>query len=132
MRTLGISHPVVISPIFDDEMYGQIGRYLAAVDIDLVASGRVGDALDAPQPPPLVPLEAVLRVARELYTANAASADGIWISGAAMPSVTVIEALEDELSVPVLSSAQAMMWAGLRTIGIKDEIPGFGRLLRSA
>ncbi len=46
-----------------------------------------------------------------------------------MPSVGIIEALETELGVPVVGSAQALMWAGLRAAGIDEPISGFGRLL---
>ena len=37
--------------------------------------------------------------------------------------------LEDELGVPVVTSNQATFWHVLRTLGLEDQIPGYGRLL---
>jgi len=47
-----------------------------------------------------------------------------------MPSVAVIQPLEQDLEVPVVTSMQAMAWAGLRLAGIKTEVTGYGRLFR--
>jgi maleate isomerase len=41
----------------------------------------------------------------------------------------VLEVLEHDLGKPVLSSASAMMWHALRTSGVRQPIPGYGRLL---
>jgi maleate cis-trans isomerase len=41
----------------------------------------------------------------------------------------VLEALEQDLGKPVLSSASAMMWHALRLAGVGKPIEGFGRLL---
>ena len=74
-------------------------------------------------------LGVVRRLARDLFAA-APAADGLWITGALMPSVAVVETLEQDLGVPVVSSMQAMAWRSLRLAGVDDKIPGFGRLLR--
>lgn len=55
---------------------------------------------------------------------------GIWITGALMPSVGAIQPLEQDLGVPVLTSMQAMAWAGLKLTGVKAQITGYGRLVR--
>ena len=44
-------------------------------------------------------------------------------------SHTVIDALESELGVPVITSTQATFWKALRMAGIEDRIPRLGRLL---
>ena len=76
-------------------------------------------------------LALVRRFARDLF-GSAPGADGVWITGALMPTVSVIEPLETELGVPVVSSMQSMAWRGLRLAGVDDKIEGFGRLLRDA
>ena len=68
-------------------------------------------------------------MAADLFRATP-DADGVWITGALMPSVAAVEPLEQELGVPVVSSMQAMAWQSLRLAGVDDKIPGFGRLLR--
>jgi maleate cis-trans isomerase len=47
-----------------------------------------------------------------------------------LPSFGCIEALEQELGVPVLSSNQVLLWGALRAAGNAAAIPGLGRLLR--
>ena len=42
-----------------------------------------------------------------------------------MPSVAIIDSLEQDLGVPVVTSMQAMMWAGLGLARVKAEV---GRL----
>lgn len=64
-----------------------------------------------------------------LVRANASpDADAYFISCTAVRSLEVIDDLERDLGVPVLTSNQAAAWHSLRTLGIKDVQAGFGRL----
>jgi len=56
-------------------------------------------------------------------------AEAVFLSGTGMPTVTVLQMLEQDLGKPVISSASAMMWHALRLAGIGQPIPGYGRLL---
>jgi len=56
-------------------------------------------------------------------------AGAIFLSGTGMPTLPVLEMLEQDLGKPVISSASAMMWRALRLAGIEQSIPGYGRLL---
>jgi len=42
----------------------------------------------------------------------------------------VVERLESELGKPMLVNNAVSLWAGLRLIGRRDSIQGYGRLLR--
>jgi len=53
----------------------------------------------------------------------------VFLSGTGMPTVTVLEALEQDLGKLVLSSASAMMWHALRLAGVGQPIADCGRLL---
>ena len=53
-------------------------------------------------------------------------------SGTGMPTITVLEMLEQDLAKPVISSAGAMMWHALRVAGVGQPIPGYGRLLMTS
>jgi maleate cis-trans isomerase len=72
-------------------------------------------------------LGVVYHSAKELYK-RAGRVDGIWITGAFMPTVGMIGMLEQDLGVPVVSSMQALMWIGLRMANVPDRLQGFGRL----
>lgn len=56
-------------------------------------------------------------------------ADAYFISCTNIRSIEVIDAIEKKLKKPVVTSNQAMFWHTLRTLGIKDKIPGLGQLL---
>jgi maleate isomerase len=57
-------------------------------------------------------------------------ADGYLISCGGIRAVDIIEQTEQDLGKPVLTSNQALAWHCLRKIGVRDEIEGFGGLLR--
>ena len=55
--------------------------------------------------------------------------DALFISCTNLRTMEIIELLEKDLGVPVITSNQASMWSVLRRIGIRDEIRGYGKLL---
>jgi maleate isomerase len=70
--------------------------------------------------------ERAYRLARGI---DSPEADAVFLSGTGMPTLPVLELLEQDLQKPVLSSASAMMWHALRLAGVRQAIPGYGRLL---
>ena len=60
---------------------------------------------------------------------DAEDAGAVFLSGTGMPTVSVLELLEQDLSKPVFSSASAMMWHALRLAGVGQPIAGYGRRL---
>jgi len=58
-----------------------------------------------------------------------AEAEAVFLSGTGLPTLPVLELLGQDLGKPVISSASAMMWHGLRVAGVRQLIPGYGRLL---
>lgn len=55
-------------------------------------------------------------------------ADALFISCTGLRVVDLIEQIEDELSIPVITSNQAMAWHALRLGGYDKNIAGFGML----
>ena len=70
--------------------------------------------------------ERAYRLARLVDRPNA---EAVFLSGTGMPTLPVLELLEQDLGKPVLSSASAMMWHALRLAGVRQPISGYGRLL---
>jgi maleate isomerase len=56
-------------------------------------------------------------------------ADAYFISCTAVRSLEVVADLERDIGKPVVTSNQVAAWHALRTMGVKDSLPGFGRLL---
>jgi len=55
--------------------------------------------------------------------------DAILLSCGNIRSIEIIETLEKDVGLPVISSVTATAWKILRTAGIKDKINGYGKLL---
>lgn len=75
--------------------------------------------------------EATYRLAREALEA-ATGADGILISCGNLRTFEVIDTLEADTGLPVVTSNQAGLWQALRMLGIKESVCGAGRLLRES
>jgi len=56
-------------------------------------------------------------------------ADVYFLSCAAVRSAEVIETLEAELGRPVITSNLLGVWHAMRSVGLKDQVGGFGTLL---
>jgi maleate isomerase len=70
--------------------------------------------------------ERAYRLARMV---DRAEAEAVFLSGTGLPTLPVLELLEQDLGKPVISSASAMMWHALRLASGGQSILGYGRLL---
>jgi len=59
-------------------------------------------------------------------------ADGIFISCADLRALDVIDALEQDLKKPVISSNLASIWLSLKKLGLEQKINGYGVLLKGS
>jgi maleate isomerase len=55
-------------------------------------------------------------------------AEAVFLSGTGMPTLAMLQVLEDDLGKPVISAASAMMWNALRVAGVSSPRQGYGRL----
>ena len=110
---------------------GSSSEYVGHAGIDVVAHRSLWPSDEAAMSRrygvSTMPLAEPYHAAKELYLSTP-GADGIWITGALMPSVAIIDSLEQDLGIPVVTSMQAMMWAGLGLARVKAEVAGYGRL----
>lgn len=76
-----------------------------------------------------VPSEVPLEMARELKREHP-EIDTIRLGSPHWACGAIIDQVEKELGVSVIQGSQAILWWALRSLGIKDKIGGYGRLLR--
>lgn len=57
-------------------------------------------------------------------------ADGIFISCTNFRTIEIIDKLEKDTNLPVVTSVQATLWKCLRSINCNDKIEGYGKLLQ--
>jgi arylmalonate decarboxylase len=76
-----------------------------------------------------VPPEAIFRMARAV---DRPEADAIFISCTSLPTLKLIDAIEEQLGKPVVTSNQATFWNALQKLKLRVRLPNGGRLLRGA
>ncbi len=124
LKALGITRIGFASPYVPQINEAAIS-FLSQEGIETVHRSEVSDRLDNYGQGAL-DLQAVFDLG---YAADHESAEAIVLSCTDMRSVETIEALEDKLGKPVITSNQAMMYQALQLAGIADALPGFGQLL---
>ena len=77
-----------------------------------------------------ITLGRVYKAAR-LVAEHNPDAEAIVISGGAIPSMDIIQALEHDTGKLVISSLSSLIWETLHKLGIGESIPGHGELLGS-
>jgi maleate isomerase len=71
--------------------------------------------------------------ARQLGRAvDTQAAQAVFLSGLGMPTISILDTLEQDLGKPAISAASAMMWRALRLAGVRDRVSGYGRLLSAS
>jgi maleate isomerase len=70
--------------------------------------------------------ERVMDLARSVSS----GADGVFISCTNLPTIGVIEIIEADLGIPVVTSNQASMWAALKGLRL-GGVEGYGTLMRN-
>jgi len=61
---------------------------------------------------------------------EADNATGIFIPCANFPVADVIEEIEPDIGLPVISNITFQLCVAFKTIGMREKINGYGRLLR--
>ena len=122
-RVLGVKRVVAVSP-YSREIDAAEHAFFESAGLDVVSSAclgiKGGFELAAPRPSQIHNL---------VIEAWQQGADAVLITCLNFWSHPVIEKLETELGVPVITSTQATFWRLLRIAGIADRIPHYGRLL---
>lgn len=65
---------------------------------------------------------------RKAKALNRADAEVLFLSCMGLATMELIQILETDFNMPVITSQQASLWACLRHAGIRDRIPGLGKL----
>jgi maleate cis-trans isomerase len=125
LRNLGVKRLVIATP-YVAERDEALRRYLEGSGFEVLGMKGLGITRNVDLT--RVPFHASYRLAREVFD-NAKGAEGIYLPCSRWPVVGNIGPLEKDLGVPVVSNVQAMAWFGLKSLGIKEKVIGYGILL---
>ncbi len=126
MRFMGWKKIAIGTP-YIEEINKQFERFYKGEGFDVTTVKGTGilkmeDLSAAP------PSEAY-RVAKLAYSVDP-NVDGIFIACTTFRAIDVIERLERDLGIPIITANQATAWECLRLLGINEPIDGFGELMR--
>jgi maleate cis-trans isomerase len=121
LDALGIAR-VAIMATYPDAVARRFEAFLAHRGVQAVNVHTLGilSGWDTP-----MPLE-LLR--QEVAVADRPEAEAILIPDTAMPTLHLIQALEEERGKPILSANQVTLWKSLRLAGILDRPTQYGRI----
>lgn len=121
LEHLGVKRVALGAPYARDAML-KSKAYLELHGLEVVGSGVLENVVNIYDETP----ERAYELGRKVDTPEA---QAVFLTGVGMPTLDMLQRLEDDLGKPVISSASAMMWHALRTAGVATPVAGFGRLL---
>ena len=121
-KALGVRSVSIVTP-YSAPLDAMEKQFLEANGISVAAIGGLGHT-DV-RVIPFVRSGEMLQLAR---AQGLQGADALFISCTGICVLDIIEELEGEFGVPVITSNQATIWSSLRHIGYMRKLPGLGRL----
>ena len=125
-EALALTRIAVVTP-YTADVTAPVAQYFEDRGISVSAVGSFLESSD----------DVVARISTDSIAAGvrqmaaAGDCDGVFISCTSLRTFSVVEALEAEIHMPVVSSNLAITWQLLRTAGIDDRVDGLGTLLRT-
>jgi maleate isomerase len=123
LRHLELRRVVVTSP-YEDSHHEAERVYLEQAGIEAIAMHGMG-LVNGPDFAKVTP-EEIFRFSLDRWDD---SADGLFISCMNFDAMPTVQALEDRIGKPVVTSHSATLWRALGLAGIETPIHGYGRLL---
>lgn len=127
LRHLGIKKVIIVTGYFRGEVREIFYKFMQDSGFDVVAMEDI--KVDWHSSPDTSPF-AYYRPGKSLYE-KYPEAQGILIAGGNTLMNDVIEPLETDLEIPVITQSSAAMWQVFKMVNVKEKIPGLGRLLNS-
>ncbi|AFL95855.1 putative maleate cis-trans isomerase [Thermococcus cleftensis] len=122
LKILDAQSVLVVTP-YTDEINQREREFLEANDFEVLDIRGLG-LEDNQAIGKLEPYEAY-RLAKASFLDEA---DAVFISCTNLRTFEIIETLEEDLGVPVVTSNQASLWLALRQMDVMEKIPYLGRL----
>jgi maleate isomerase len=137
LRTVGIQKPLLVLPAWFGDKIADAGmRYCTEHGCSPAAALRYDPGPKWRDVPPaeLYPRgmgfeQEIDPLYDQIIAACPPSADGIFIAGTGFRCVAIIDKLERQLGLPVITANQASLWHCLRLSGVETKVRGYGRLL---
>jgi maleate cis-trans isomerase len=128
LKALGVSRIALLNPNTSDLLAHQVQFFEdSGIHVDVAKSMEIADNRDIDCVQRDTSYEFVKSVIREEDPP-----EGIYLSGPCWRTLDLIEPLEAELGVPVVTALQAMVWAAARLVDRPAAVKGYGKLLAAS
>jgi maleate isomerase len=128
LGALSVRKVMLLTP-FTPDMNAHIEKHLANLGFT-VFPGPPYDKARKPGAGVEISPDELFRRVEAGFRQNPAT-QAIYFQGATLDPLPIIQRLEDNLGVPVVSSNTAMLWNILSKLGLRFSIKGYGKLLSS-
>jgi len=128
LKTLSAARVMLVTP-FTADMNAHIEKHLTHLGFS-VFPGPPYDKTRKPGAGVEISPDELFQRVEASYRQNPTT-QAIYFQGATLDPLPIIQRLEDNLGVPVVSSNTAMIWNILSKLGAKFSIKGYGKLLSS-
>ncbi|MBE3086716.1 MAG: aspartate/glutamate racemase family protein [Bacteroidetes bacterium] len=125
LKELNLSKIGLVSP-YPRDVHKLLPKAFAKVGIQVVA--EVNNPIEDIDEVPKVNPSRVYDMARKVFSKVA---EGICIVATDLPTSSVIQALEADLGIPVVTTNQAIIYVALKQIGVNLNLPNYGMLLKA-
>ena len=123
-RTLG-ARRLVGASYFPEELNALFRTYLTDAGFEMLGM----EGIDVPfADVPKVPSSEIRRQLTEMF-ARHPGGECLYMLGSAWKTLDIIDPLEADLGVPVVHALPARCWETQMRLGVRQPIPGYGRLL---
>jgi maleate cis-trans isomerase len=129
-NALGAKKILVISSWRDESPHlaANLRNHLSSEGIEVAAVEGIGQQLKSFEKGQLTPTVIFSNVASQAR--KHPEVDAVYIQSGTMTSIPIIDALEQSIGKPVVSTNSASIWGSFHALGIRVN-PGFGKLLSS-
>src|SRR5262245_53300233 len=128
LNALSVTKVMLVTP-FTAEMNAHIEKHLTSLGFTVVP-GPPYDKTRKPGAGVEISPDELFRRVEASYRQNP-TVQAIYFQGATLDPLPIIQRLEDNLGIPVISSNTAMFWNIASKFGSRFSIKGYGRLLLS-
>ncbi|UWQ25180.1 hypothetical protein K3553_01575 [Leisingera aquaemixtae] len=123
LRSLGIKRLAIVNPAWFDEDLDALGaRYFEAAGFDVVHHAPCGlkSGQKYVSPPALYDWIKT--------TVAPSGADAVFVGGNGQRAIGVIDAVESQLGLKMLTANQVLFWGALQAAGVQPSVEGYGTL----
>ena len=122
----GGARRIAVATAYNDEVNRRLKTFLGEHGFEVLALQGLG--LESMSGPGAVPQSDLQKFSAGVFE-MAPKADALLVSCGGLRTLEIIAPLEKICNVPVVSSTPHALWAGVRLLGVKSKVEGFGKVI---